>query len=607
MRSKQISYMKRFLRLFRPYRGLFLVLILVAILHQAMNLAYPWLARLVMDEVITGKSGLPSPERQRLLWTVGTSILVLALGIGVMSFLRGHLLGRLLWHVIFDLRQQLNWHLQKLSLSFFSRQKTGRLVSRLINDINQASALVSQGVVNLFLDVVFITAIIVILWRISPLLTYLSLLILPIYILIFRKLSPRIRQASKDVQRHVAIMSGNVQERFSGISVIQSFTLEREGQQQFTEDNQAYTQKVLQRRNLNLFLRSTSVTINHLGKGIILAVGGYLALAGRLSPGDVLAFILYIAQVYAPLGRLAEVNIHIQQALGSLERVFDILRITPEIKNATNAVKSIPGGGHLRFENVEFYYDKGRPVLKGIELDIPAGAKVAIIGPSGAGKSTLAALIPRLYDVTSGRITIDSIDIRKIDLATLRRTIGIVQQEPFLFSTTIRENIAYGRRKATMDEIIRAAKAANAHQFIENLPEGYESLVGERGVNLSVGQKQRICLARTILKDPKILILDEATSSLDSESENLVQEAIERLMKGRTCIIIAHRLSTIMNADFVVVLDQGEIVEQGTHSELWSKGGLYTRLLKQQFGPLKDLIKKAEQPHPVDIDSPAVQ
>jgi len=503
-------------------------------------------------------------------------------------------LGKLLWRIIFDLRQQLNWHLQKLSLSFFAREKTGRLVSRLINDINQASALVSQGAVNLFLDIIFILAIIAILWRISPLLMCISLVMLPVYVVIFRKLSPRIRRASKDVQRRVAVMSGNVQERLSGISVIQAFSLEQHEHQQFTKDNQSYTRKVLQRRNLNLFLSSTTITINHLSNGIILVVGGYLAISKTLSPGDVLAFILYTTQIYGPLGRLAEINIQIQQAFGSLERVFDIFQITPEIKNAPAAIRAIQGNGYLKFDNVSFNYEKKMPVLKNINLDIPPGIKVAIIGPSGAGKSTLAVLIPRLYDVTSGRILIDSVDIRKINLRTLRKNIGIVQQEPFLFSTTIKENISYGHSKASMEEIIRSAKVANAHEFIEKLPEGYEFIVGEHGINFSVGQKQRICLARTVLKDPKILIMDEATSALDSESENLVQAAIERLMKDRTSIIIAHRLSTIMNADYVVVLDQGEVQEKGSHSELWMRGGLYKHLLEEQFGPIEDLVQRSK-------------
>lgn len=594
MKNRKVSYLKEFIGMFKPYRVLFLVIFLIAIIHQTMTLVYPWLARIVMDEVISGKSALSLYERQRILLNIGSVILILAFGIGVMSFLRGNLLAKLLLRLVFDLRQQLNWHLQKLSLSFFSRQKTGRLVSRIINDINQASVLISQGAINVVLDTVFILVIIVILLKISPLLTCLSLIILPIYVIIFHKLSPRLRHASKDIQRHVAIMSGNIQERLSGISVIQSFAAEEHEHGQFTEDNETYIRKMLKRRNIHLYLSSTSITINHLSNGIILAVGGCLALSGKLSPGDVLAFILYVAQVYAPLGRLSEVNVQIQQALGSLERVFDIFRITPEIKNLPNAVKQIKGNGRLSFENVGFCYEKGRPILHEINLDIASGTKVAVIGPSGAGKTTLAALVPRLYDVAGGRIVIGSVDIRKVDLTALRQAIGIVQQEPFLFSTTIRENILYGRRNATMDEIINATEAAHAHDFIKNLTKGYESVLGERGVNLSMGQRQRICLARTILKDPKILILDEATSSLDSESENLIHQALEGLMKNRTSLIIAHRLSTIINADFVIVLNEGRIVERGTHTELWNKKGFYTVLLEQQFGPLKDLMEKSK-------------
>jgi ABC-type multidrug transport system fused ATPase/permease subunit len=560
---KNRTFLKNFLNLFKPYKKVFILIIVLSVIRQFLNLVHPWLARIVMDKVIANKAGLDVAERLNILVRIGSGMLVIAVGFGVILFVRGTIMGKLMWRVIFDLRQHLNWHLQKLSLSFFSKQQTGRLVSRIINDIN-------------------------------PVLTCLTFIILPVYVIAFRKLNPRIRKISKDVQKHVAMMSGNVQERLSGIALIKSFTSEEEEHRQFTEDNEALVQKALYRRSLNLSLRSITHTINLLSNGIILTAGGYLAITNKLSPGDVLAFILYVAQVYAPLNHLAEINISFQQAMGSLERVFELLHLTPDIKDAPDTIKKIEGNGHLKFNDVTFCYERDKPVLSDINLDIKPGSKLALIGASGAGKSTLASLVPRLYDVTKGSVLIDSFDIRKISLKTLRQTIGIVQQEPFLFSTTIRENIAYGRHDAPEDTIIEAAKTANADEFISELSDKYDSLVGERGVNLSVGQKQRICLARTILKDPKILILDEATSSLDSESENLVQKAMEKLMQGRTSIIIAHRLSTIMSADEVIVLDKGRIVEQGTHSELWQKGQYYTNILKQQFGPIKDLMDKSQ-------------
>jgi subfamily B ATP-binding cassette protein MsbA len=591
---KNRTFLKNFLNLFKPYKKVFILIIVLSVIRQFLNLVHPWLARIVMDKVIANKAGLDVAERLNILVRIGSGMLVIAVGFGVILFVRGTIMGKLMWRVIFDLRQHLNWHLQKLSLSFFSKQQTGRLVSRIINDINQIYGLVTQGIIRTFTDVLLLGFVIYLLIKISPVLTCLTFIILPVYVIAFRKLNPRIRKISKDVQKHVAMMSGNVQERLSGIALIKSFTSEEEEHRQFTEDNEALVQKALYRRSLNLSLRSITHTINLLSNGIILTAGGYLAITNKLSPGDVLAFILYVAQVYAPLNHLAEINISFQQAMGSLERVFELLHLTPDIKDAPDTIKKIEGNGHLKFNDVTFCYERDKPVLSDINLDIKPGSKLALIGASGAGKSTLASLVPRLYDVTKGSVLIDSFDIRKISLKTLRQTIGIVQQEPFLFSTTIRENIAYGRHDAPEDTIIEAAKTANADEFISELSDKYDSLVGERGVNLSVGQKQRICLARTILKDPKILILDEATSSLDSESENLVQKAMEKLMQGRTSIIIAHRLSTIMSADEVIVLDKGRIVEQGTHSELWQKGQYYTNILKQQFGPIKDLMDKSQ-------------
>ncbi|NLX03751.1 MAG: ABC transporter ATP-binding protein [Phycisphaerae bacterium] len=595
MEAERASYIWQFLRLFKPYKGLLILVLVIAIGNQAMVLAFPWLARWIVNEVVSGKSGLPMAERIGILKVAGGLMFAMAFGIGIASFARGNLLGKLLWEIIFELRQSLSWHLKKLSLSFYNRQQTGHLVSRLINDINQSSALVSQGAINLFLDMGFIVAAVVILWQINPRLTMLTLVVLPVYFVAFRKLNPQIREASRDVQSLMARMSGNVQERLYGISLIQTSMTEKREQELFTADNQEYTRKVLHRRNLNLLLRSVTVTVNQLGTGIIVVAGGYLALRGSMNSGDIVAFVLYIAQVYGPLGRLAEINIHIQQALGSLERIFDILQTTPEIKNSPEAVREVPGEGRLTFDDVRFAYGESAEVLRGIDLDVSPGTKVAVVGPSGAGKSTLVSLIPRLYDVSGGAIRIDGTDIREIHLKTLRRMIGIVQQEPFLFSISIRDNIAYSRPDATMEQIEEAARSANAHEFISRLPEGYETMLSERGGNLSVGQRQRICLARTMLEGPRILILDEATSSLDSESENLIQQAMERVMEGRTSVIIAHRLSTITSADLVVVLADGRIAEAGSHSELWERGGLYARLLDQQFGPLKTLLDKSQR------------
>lgn len=591
--AKNRSNLFRFLRMFMPYRFRLMRVLAVALSVQALALIFPQLVRLVMDEVIQGKSGYSEQTRIRILFGAAAAIFAVALLFGIIHFIRINMLQRLLWRIIFDLRQTLNWHLQRLSLAFYARQRIGRLVSRLISDINQVSALVNQGAVNLVLDLIMIAAILVILLVMNPLLCVLSIIVMPVYFWTLFTLNPKIRLMSKVVQRKVAVMSGGINERLSGMSVIQSFCSEEAEHRHFTIENEQYTQRVLKYVRLNAMLQGLSVTIVYAGNAIVLCAGGYLTLRGNLTGGEVVAFMLYLPLLYGPLSRLADINVAVQQSLGSMDRVFDILDITPEIENDPEPVMSMDGPGHIRFDNVQFRYNTSRPVLYDIDLTVEPGHKIALIGPSGSGKSTLASLIPRLYDVTEGAIRIDGVDIRKIHLNVLRGNIGIVQQEPFLFSTTIRENILYGRPDASQSDIIEAARAANALEFIEKLPLRFDTPTGERGVSLSVGQRQRICLARTILKNPKILILDEATSALDSESENLVREAMDHLMNRRTSVIIAHRLSTVMNADRVLVIREGRIVEQGTHTRLWQKGGFYRHLLEQQFEPMKQLVEKA--------------
>ena len=590
-KGRPIPY-KQIFSLFKPYRWLFLLVVVFSMGLNILPLAYPQLARTVIDRVVLNNDGLSNSLRFRILWGVASLIVVMAIAFGLLNFVQVRMLYKLLWGIIFDLRQKLNWHLQKLSLSFHAKQKTGKLVSRLISDINQVSALVSAGGINFILDVMVIFVVAIILCTMNFWLFLLSISIMPTYALAFRRINPLMRRMSKNVQRRIAIMSGGIAERLSGISVIQAFGTEHLEQEKFTKENERYTQQVLKRARLAGIMQAIGVVVVYSSNAIVLGFGGYFVIKGTISPGEMVAFLLYLPMLYGPLARLAEINISIQQSLGSLERIFELLSISPAIKNSPQAVESIPGDGELMFDDVSFSYDT-EAVLKNISLKISAGLKVALVGPSGSGKSTMATLIPRLYDVTEGQILIDGVDVRNIKLKTLRQMIGVVQQEPFLFSTTMRENILYGRPDASVRQVIEAAKNANAHEFIRKLSRGYSSNAGERGISLSVGQRQRVCLARTILKDPKILILDEATSSLDSESENLVRAALDNLMVGRTSIIIAHRLSTIMNADFVVVLQDGKIIERGTHAELWGNDRLYRHLLQQQFGPMRDLIEKA--------------
>ena len=599
--NKQRSTFFRFLGYAKPYRLLILATIGIGVVGMALNMAFPMLTSMVIDRVIPDGEGVSAPEldatavarRLSLLNWILVAAVVVAIGRAVATFFRGYLSARIGNGVIFDVRQALWGHLQRLSLSYYDRQQTGNILSRLINDINTAQQMTNGGVIQIALDAATALLILGLLVYIEPLLAAVTMIVMPFYFIAYHRLRPQIRQASRDVQAQMAKISGNAQERLAGIAIVQSFAAEGHERRQFHAENSDHFSKVMTRVRYSHFLSGLSALIISGGTVIVLYLGGFLALKGALSAGNVVAFILYVGMMYGPLERLAEINTTIQTSLAAVERVFAVFDIVPEVRSRPDAIAELEGPGELTFDHIDFEYIPRRPVLRGIDLKISAGEKVALVGPSGAGKSTFAGLIPRLYDVSEGAIRIDGIDVRDIHLKTLRRNIGIVLQDPFLFNGTVRENLRYGRKQATNEQVIDAAIAANAHSFIEELPEGYETVVGERGVTLSGGQKQRLSLARTILKDPKILILDEATSSLDSESENLIQDAMSRLLAGRTALIIAHRLSTIVGVDRILVVNQGQIVEQGGHVDLLSRGGLYAKLLQQQFGPLHALVNAA--------------
>lgn len=600
--QKQRSSFFRFLAYAKPYRLLILSTIMIGVAGTALNMAFPMLTSMVIDRVIPNPEGGSASEldkasvdeRMSILNWVLIAAVIMAIGRAFATYLRGYLAARIGNAVVFDVRQALWGHLQRLSLSYFDRQQSGNILSRLINDINTAQSMINGGVIQIVLDVATALLILGLLIYIEPLLAAVTMIVLPFYFIAYHRLRPQIRQASRDVQAQMAKISGNAQERLAGIAVVQSFAAEGHERRQFHAENSDHFSKVMTRVRYSHILSGLSALIISGGTVVVLYMGGFLALKGELSSGNVVAFILYVGMVYGPLERLAEINTVVQTSMAAVERVFAVFDIVPEVRSRPDALTEIRGPGELTFDRIDFEYIPNRPVLRGIDLSISPGEKVALVGPSGAGKSTFAGLIPRLYDVSKGAIRIDGVDIRDIHLKTLRRNIGIVLQDPFLFNGTVRENLRYGRKQATDEEVIDAAIVANAHSFIEELPDGYETVVGERGVTLSGGQKQRLSLARTILKDPKILILDEATSSLDSESENLIQEAMSRLLVGRTALIIAHRLSTIVGVDRILAVNHGQIVEQGSHVDLLSRGGLYAKILQQQFGPLHALVNAAQ-------------
>ncbi len=465
-------------------------------------------------------------------------------------------------------------------MGFHESQRTGEMIARITSDVGQIQSIVSTGVISLltqsFLLMGIFVAVLLINWR----LTLLTFTVVPLIIYVVSKAGKRIRGISHRVQETVADLTAILQETFSGIRVVKAFTMEKHEAKRFAKENEASFQASMKSAQALAFLTPTVEILFVVGLAIVLWYGGIEVLQGRLTTGKLITFFTYIAMVGTPLTILTNIFNNLQQALAAADRLFEVLDYQEELKDVPNAISLSAISGEVEFKDVTFGYQKDNIILSNINLKVAPGEIIALVGPSGAGKTSLVNLIPRFYDPISGEILIDGQNIKMLKISSLRKQIGLVPQETVLFGVSIRENIAYGKPGATEKEIIAAAKMANAHDFIMELPKGYATLAGERGSKLSGGQKQRIAIARALLRDPRILILDEATSALDSESERLVQEALEHLMKGRTTFIIAHRLSTVQCAHKILVLAGGKIVEKGTHEELLAANGLYSRMYK---------------------------
>lgn len=567
---------RRLLGFVWPYCGRLALALTAMLLGTVLTLAVPLAIRALVD------SAFGARDVTRLNQVAG-GIFGLFLVRALVTMVESYHLTLVSERVVADLRHQVYDHLVGLSLRFFANRRLGEITSRVTSDIVTMQSAVTGQIANLLRDTITMAGALAVIVATNWRLTAVLLAIVPLVVLASRLSGRWLRRFSREVQDRLAEATAVLEETLSSIRVVKSFAHEDYERGRYGEAvERAFGASRRRLRTSAIF--EPLISALFMGSfSAVLWIGGREVLAGRLTAGELVAFLFYALMVASAVGGLARAYGFFQQALGASERVFELLDTPPDIADRPGAQPLPPIRGRVRFEKVDFCYEDGLPVLDGITLDVAPGEVVALVGPSGAGKTTLLNLIPRFYDVTAGRITIDGHDVRAVTARSLRRQIGIVPQETMLFSTTVAENIRYGWLDATQAEIEAAARAAHAHDFIVALPAGYETLVGEKGIKLSAGQRQRIAIARALLKNPAILLLDEATASLDNESEHFVQAALERLMQGRTVFVIAHRLSTVRNADRILVLDQGCIVEQGTHEALLAQGGLYQRLYALQF------------------------
>ncbi len=602
--AKERQAMLRFLAYLTPYLPLFVTATLLGITNYTVGAVVPSVTGYVVDKIIigsghtqTGRTNRLYPVLEHLLHRVaphaspGTQanvllglVIAILLTMGFVMFGRGYLVGIGGQRVIFKLRNDLYEHIQGLSLSFFQQNRSGSIVSRLTSDIALAQNFIGNACTLLWMDSISVIGIVIWLFLLSPRMATVSVIVLPFWVFTVRFFGQRIRKASHAVQEGLSELSGQVQEKVAGATVVQAFAREKRETRLFHRMHRSlYDRQITTVRYQALNMAASNV-LTSVAPITVVLFGAHEVLTGRMTIGMMITFWTTLGLFYMPLQRLTDMAAVIANAGAAIDRIFDIFDITPDIADADGAI-ALPAKieGHVELRNVSFGYDPDVPILKGLNLDIKPGEVIAFVGPSGAGKSTLVNLVPRFYDVTGGEILVDGQNIADVKVKSLRNNIGMVLQDNILFTGTIKENILYGRPGATDEEIVEAAVAANAHHFIEALPDGYETEIGERGTKLSGGQKQRLAITRAFLRDPRILILDEATSALDSESEKLIQNALNRLMIGRTTLIIAHRLSTIMHADKIVAMQDGRIVEVGSHTDLLANRSLYYHLYKAQF------------------------
>ncbi|MCK0472505.1 ABC transporter ATP-binding protein/permease [Alkalihalobacillus sp. APA_J-10(15)] len=574
--------MKRYMAFVKPYWKEIIITVLIGLLKFGIPLMLPLVMMYVIDDIIFAEA---MSEDEKMSTLVQVMIVMGILFVVVrppVEYFRQYFAQWIGSKILYDIRDQLFTHIQKLSLRFYSNRKVGEIISRVIHDVEQTKNFVITGLMNIWLDLATIIIALIIMFNLNVWLTLVAISMFPFYGFSVKYFYARLRELTRVRSQALAEVQGHLHERVQGMNVIRSFALEDYEQDRFAERNKHFLKRAIDHTKWNAKTFAVVNTITDIAPLLVIFVSGYFVITNQFEVGVMTAFVLYMERLYGPLRRLVNSSTTLTQAIASMDRVFEFIDEKYDIKDSEHAKALDHVNGQVTFHDVSFGYEEDDRILQNLNFEVNKGETVAFVGMSGGGKSTLISLIPRFYDVTSGQILFDGTDIREFQVRSLRDKIGMVMQDNILFSDSVKQNILMGKPDATEAEVIAAAQAANAHEFIMNLPRGYETEVGERGVKLSGGQKQRVAIARVFLKNPPILIFDEATSALDLESEHYIQEAMEKLARNRTTFIIAHRLSTITHADRIIVIENGRIIEEGNHQELMKRRGAYKKLFDVQ-------------------------
>lgn len=581
------------IHLIGPYWPALAAAFVAMIIQAGADLLEPWPLKVIFDQVLANKPvpawlarwPLVAANRSTLIDAAAIAVVVIALIGAIASYVESYLSTAAGLGITHAIRRRVYHHLHSLSLSFYEQRKSGELVARLTGDVDSAYDFITSALLGGTFDVLLLLGMLVVMFSLDWRFTFVSLSIVPPLFFVVYSLTRRIKSSTRDARRQEAEVAAVAQEALSSIRTIKAFTSEAFEERRLDEANGLFVRLAMRARSLKARLSPVVDVIVALGTGLVLLVGVRLVISGRITAGSLLVFIVYVGKMYKPVRDLSKMSDTLSKSAVAIERIEELLDTKSSVRSYPDAQHAPRFAGRIEFSHVRFQYGPEHPTLRDISLRLAPGRVAALVGPSGSGKSTLIALIPRLYDVTAGVIRVDDVDIRRYTLQSLREQVSFVLQEPVLFHTTVWQNIAYGKPGAHRDDIEHAATLALAHDFIVRLPQGYDTVIGERGNTLSVGERQRLSIARAILRDSPILLLDEPSSALDAESESLVFAALETVMTGRTCMIIAHRLVTARRADVIFVLDAGRIVDSGTHQELLARGGLYAHLTELQLNP----------------------